>query len=127
MGAEMPRYRRENLSVLSDFLRLLKLFFAPDVPFMPDNLLQAVEHALIRLLAGSSTLLQLTSLRRNGLAGCCCERHRKNDNIHSCLDHIQWIPSIAVNQYSIHYGRANVQRRKTPTYITKIYAPDKTS
>ena len=67
-------------------------------PLIPDNLLEAIEHAIVRFLAYCALCLQL-AIHSESARGDANLSGRETENrgtvdLHSCLDDIQWVPGL---------------------------------
>jgi hypothetical protein len=88
IGAEIPRYNREKLA---GRLGLRLTFLDTSIPFVPDDLSEAVEHAIVGLLADALACLKLPVSCSDIVGLAMWERGR---SAHSGLDNVQWVPEV---------------------------------
>ena len=82
------------------------------LPFILDNLAEAVHHAVVSLGAGASLQLTITQS-----ASSDCNWAIDQAGIHSGLDNVQWVPEIG----SVSQSAEHIVGRVPETHITKIY------
>lgn len=101
-----------------------------DLPLILNDLAEAVEHAIVVLsTSSSSSSLKLTV--KIGLAACFCTRSFPDRvRLHSCLDHIQWVPVGCTTSVSLalsHFASFSIPNCSGSILIPRVKKWKRTS